>query len=65
MQLMKNCYNALQAFELPLNEFMQIRKSFAVATKHIESIEENFIYISDDKIPNGKTCKLNVVQLLK
>lgn len=58
---MKNCYDALQAFELPQNEFVQVRKSFVVAPKHIESIEENIIYISDYKIPIGKTYKLSAV----
>lgn len=51
--------------QLPTNEFVQVHKSFAVATKHIKSIEGNVIFISNYKIPIGKTYKLNVIQLLK
>lgn len=50
---------------LPINEFMQVHKSFAVAPKHIKSIEGNTIFISDYKVPIGKIFKFNVVQLLK
>jgi DNA-binding LytR/AlgR family response regulator len=51
--------------QLPKNDFLQVHKSFAIAPKHIKSIEGNIIYISDYKVPIGKTYKLNVVQLLK
>jgi len=51
--------------QLPQNEFVQVHKSFAVATKHIKSIEGNIIFISNYKIPIGKMYKLNIIQLLK
>jgi len=51
--------------QFPKNEFLQVHKSFAVAPKHIKSIEGNIIFIENNKIPIGKTYKLNIVQLLK
>jgi len=51
--------------QLPKNDFVQVHKSFAVAPKHINSVEGNIISISNDKIPIGKMYKLNVVGLLK
>jgi len=51
--------------QLPQNDFVQVHKSFAVATKHINSIEGNIIFIASHKIPIGKIYKLNIVQLLK
>lgn len=50
---------------LPPNEFLQVHKSFAVAPKHIKSIEGNQLFIADHVIPVGKTFKANVIQLLK
>jgi DNA-binding LytR/AlgR family response regulator len=51
--------------QLPKDEFVQVHKSFAVAPKHINSVEGNIIVISDYKIPIGKIYKLNIIQLLK
>jgi len=51
--------------QLPLNEFVKVHKSFAVAPKHIKSIEGNTIFILDYKVPIGKIYKFNVFQLLK
>nr|WP_322624173.1 LytTR family DNA-binding domain-containing protein [uncultured Flavobacterium sp.] len=51
--------------QLPQNDFIQVHKSFAVATKHINSIEGNIIFVANYKIPIGKIYKLNIVQLLK
>lgn len=51
--------------QLSKNDFVQVHKSFAVAPKHINSVEGNIISISNDKIPIGKMYKLNVVELLK
>lgn len=51
--------------QLPQNDFVQVHKSFAVATKHINSIEGNIIFVASYKIPIGKIYKLNIVQLLK
>lgn len=50
---------------LPKEDFLQVHKSFAVAPKHIKSIEGNRIFIADHIIPIGKFFKTNVVQLLK
>ena len=49
---------------LPKEEFLQVHKSFAVAIKHIKSIEGNRILIEDHIIPIGKMYKTNVNQLL-
>ena len=50
---------------LPKEEFLQVHKSFAVAIKHINSIEGNRILIADQIIPIGKMYKLNISMLLK
>ncbi|WBU90812.1 LytR/AlgR family response regulator transcription factor [Cellulophaga omnivescoria] len=50
---------------LPKEDFLQVHKSFAVAPKHIKSIEGNRIFISDHIIPIGKYYKANVNRLLK
>ncbi len=50
---------------LALSELLQVHKSFAVAPKHIKSIEGNRIFISDHVIPVGKMFKSNLGQLLK
>lgn len=46
-------------------DFIQVHKSFAVAKKHIHSVEGNRIYIQDFEIPIGKMYKLNLDKLLK
>jgi DNA-binding LytR/AlgR family response regulator len=51
--------------QLPKSEFVQVHKSFAVALKHIESIEGNLIFIANYKVTIGKIYKFNIVQLLK
>ena len=50
---------------LPKEDFLQVHKSFAVAPKHIKSIEGNRIFITDNIIPIGKMYKTNINQLLK
>ena len=50
---------------LPKEDFLQVHKSFAVAPKHIKSIEGNRIFVADNIIPIGNFFKTNVVQLLK
>jgi len=50
---------------LPKDTFLQVHKSFAVAVKHIDSIEGNRIIIQENIIPVGKTYKTNIIQLLK
>ena len=47
------------------NDFLQVHKSFAIAKKHISSIEGNRIYIQDYIIPIGKLYKANINQLFK
>ena len=49
---------------LPADDFLQIHKSFAVATKHIKSVEGNRIAIGDHIIPIGKVYKMNLSRLL-
>jgi DNA-binding LytR/AlgR family response regulator len=49
---------------LPADDFLQVHKSFAVATKHIKSVEGNQIIIGDHIIPVGKVYKMNVNKLL-
>lgn len=51
--------------QLPRNEFLQVHKSFAVAPKHIKTIEGNVIWIENYSIPIGKIYKFNITQLLK
>ena len=46
-------------------DFIQVHKSFAVAKKHIHSVEGNRIYIKDFEIPIGKMYKLNLDKLFK
>ena len=50
---------------LPKNDFLQVHKSFAIATTHITSIEGNRIRIKDYIIPIGKLYKANINRLLK
>ena len=50
---------------LPKEFFLQVHKSFAVAPKHIKSIEGNRIFIEDYIIPIGKLYKTNIIKLLK
>jgi DNA-binding LytR/AlgR family response regulator len=46
-------------------DFIQVHKSFAVSKKHINSIEGNRIFISENSIPIGKTYKASITQFLK
>lgn len=46
-------------------DFLQVHKSFAVAIKHIKSIEGNQIFIREYTVPIGKLYKMQVNQLLK
>ncbi|RIV31638.1 DNA-binding response regulator [Flagellimonas lutimaris] len=50
---------------LPKEDFLQVHKSFAVAPKHIKSIEGNRIFIADHIVPVGKVYRTNIVQLLQ
>jgi DNA-binding LytR/AlgR family response regulator len=49
---------------LPKEEFLQVHKSFAIAKKHINSIEGNRIHIEDHTIPIGKLYKANINKIL-
>jgi len=50
---------------LPKENFLQVHKSFAIAVKHIQSIEGNRIFIQEHIVPIGKMYKANVNELLK
>lgn len=50
---------------LPPADFLQVHKSFAVAVKHIKSIEGNEISIGDHTIPIGKMYRAVVIKLLR
>ncbi|MEE9363166.1 MAG: LytTR family DNA-binding domain-containing protein [Cellulophaga sp.] len=50
---------------LPKDDFLQVHKSFAVAIKHIKSIEGNRIEIGRHHIPVGKVYKLQLTELLR
>ncbi len=49
---------------LPTNGFMQVHKSFAIATKYIKRIDGNRIHIEDHTIPIGKLYKANINKIL-
>jgi DNA-binding LytR/AlgR family response regulator len=49
---------------LPKDHFLQVHKSFAIATKHINNVEGNQIAIGDHIVPIGKVYKMNVNKLL-
>jgi len=50
---------------LPKDDFLQVHKSFAVAKRHINTIEGNRIFIREHTIPIGMLYKRNVAELLK
>ncbi|CAM1365022.1 DNA-binding response regulator [Tenacibaculum soleae] len=50
---------------LPNNDFIQVHKSFAIATKYIKKIEGNRIHIDSNIIPIGKLYKANLNKILK
>ncbi|MGK0316555.1 MAG: DNA-binding LytR/AlgR family response regulator [Saprospiraceae bacterium] len=50
---------------LPGEDIIQVHKSFAVAKRHITSIEANRIFIGEAVIPVGTLYKRNVALLLK
>jgi len=54
--------NTLEMF--PKEEFIQVHKSYAIAKKHIKSIEGNRIHIGDYIVPIGKLYKININKLL-
>jgi len=49
---------------LSIEDFLQVHKSFAIAIKHIDSIEGNRISINEYSIPIGKLYKINIDKLL-
>jgi DNA-binding LytR/AlgR family response regulator len=50
---------------LPQKDFLQVHKSFAIAQKHIKSIEGNRIYIATHTIPIGASYKAHISKLWK
>jgi DNA-binding LytR/AlgR family response regulator len=49
---------------LPPEDFLQVHRSFAIAPKHIKSIEGNRISIGDHTVPIGKMYKSYINNLL-
>ncbi len=49
---------------LPAKDFIQVHKSFAVATKYIKRIDGNRIHIENHTIPIGKLYKANLNSIL-
>ena len=49
---------------LPANDFIQVHKSFAVATKYIKKVEGNRIHLEEYIIPIGKLYKANLQKIL-
>jgi DNA-binding LytR/AlgR family response regulator len=49
---------------LPPEDFLQVHRSFAIAPKHIKSIEGNRISIGDHSVPIGKLYKAYINSLL-
>ena len=47
------------------DNFIQVHKSYAVSSQHIQSIEGNRIFIEEHIIPIGKLYKMKVTELFK
>lgn len=56
---MKSIYNSL-----PKGKFLRIQKSYIVPVGKIDSIEGNFIYIGQNKIPMGRSKKEEILKLV-
>ncbi len=50
--------------KLPVDYFVKVHKSFAVAKTHIKSIEGNRIFIQEYEVPLGKMYRTDVYNLL-
>ena len=50
--------------KLPIDDFLKVHKSYAVAKSHIRSIEGNRIFINTYEVPIGKMYKEEVGRLL-
>ncbi len=50
---------------LPANSFIQVQRSYVVALKWIEKIENNHVFMSGLEIPIGSTFKEEFLELLK
>ena len=50
--------------KLPVGYFFKVHKSFAVAKKHIKSIEGNRIFIEDYEVPIGKMYRQEIIHLM-
>ena len=50
--------------KLPVDQFVKVHKSFAIAKSHIKSIEGNRIFIYEFTIPIGRTFREKVYKLL-
>jgi DNA-binding LytR/AlgR family response regulator len=50
--------------KLPLNQFHRVHNSYVINFKHILKIEDNQIFIQDDKIPIGIKYKENIFNII-
>ena len=60
-------HQTLSHFNNVLSEvdFIQVHKSFIIATAYIDLVEGNIVHIDNHKIPISKTYKININKLLK
>jgi len=50
--------------ELPSNTFIQIHRSTIVSLKWVDKIENNHVYIADNKFPISSTYKESFLRVL-
>jgi Response regulator of the LytR/AlgR family len=43
--------------QLPKNSFVRVSKSYVINSKHIESVDNNTVYIGENEIPIGNTYR--------
>ena len=51
--------------KLPEDQFVQVHKSYIINSKIVSKISGNELFISDHRIPIGRTYKPNLLKLLK
>jgi DNA-binding LytR/AlgR family response regulator len=49
---------------LPVEDFVQVHRSFLIAVQYIKSIEGNQIFLEDETIPVGKSYKAKLIEIL-
>ncbi|KJD31740.1 transcriptional regulator [Tamlana nanhaiensis] len=50
--------------KLPENQFLQVHKSFIINRKFVDKISGNIVYVSQQKIPIGRTYKSKLLAVL-